>query len=87
MKEVDLALLNASGIGDLDGVRLALEKGADVNAKDSLGRTALMLACQQGFLDVARALVEAGADVNARDAHGRTPLMYACGGGSTPDER
>lgn len=87
MKEVDLALLNASGIGDLDGVRLALEKGADVNAKDSLGRTALMLACQQGLLDVARALVEAGADVNARDAHGRTPLMYACGGGSTPDER
>ena len=54
-----------------------LRAGADVNARDAQGRTALFYInsfCPQKDLK-AKLLIEAGADVNARDAQGLTPLL------------
>ena len=54
-----------------------LRSGADVNARDAQGRTALFYInsfCPQKDLK-AKLLIEAGADVNARDAQGLTPLL------------
>jgi len=48
-----------------------------VNAVDSHGRTALMLAAYNGHESTVRALVELGAQVNAVDSHGQTALMLA----------
>jgi ankyrin repeat protein len=45
-------------------VRRLLAAGADVNARDRHGQTALMLAAHRGALDVVEALIEAGADLN-----------------------
>jgi len=39
----ETALMFASWYGHKEVVELLLEKGADVNAKDKLGRTALMM--------------------------------------------
>lgn len=48
-------------------VALALQRGADPNARDRWGRTPLWIAAVTGSLDMMRALVAAGADVNAAD--------------------
>ncbi len=66
-------------------VQLLLQHGADVNAPDPTGRTALMYAAVSDVLPVEqiKMLIEKGADVNAKSQHsqsgdtGRTPLDIA----------
>ena len=58
---------------------LALIKaGANVNAAEEDGWTALMHACDGGHEQCARALIEAGANIEATDEHDWTALMFAC---------
>jgi ankyrin repeat protein len=63
----DGALLSAVGRGDLAAMRAALDAGADTEARDAAGRTALLLAALADQVPIAEALVAAGADVNAQD--------------------
>ncbi len=51
--------------------------GADVNARDGAGRTALMLLAQRGDARQVGLLLRAGADINAADALGGAALTYA----------
>ena len=86
------ALQNTAVFGDLQAVRLMLDRGADVNAFDPFGRTPLMYAAISDLLplDVVELLVERGADVNARNRHtkagdaGLTVLDIAKQNGNTP---
>ena len=55
----------------------ALRNGANVNAKDEDGRTALHLAAFNGHADIVEALLRHGADVNAKDKDGYTALHWA----------
>jgi ankyrin repeat domain-containing protein 50 len=52
-----------------------LEKGADVEAKDEDGWTALIKAAEGGYEAVVRLLLEKGVGVEAKDNHGRTALI------------
>ncbi|KAL5270785.1 hypothetical protein ACHWQZ_G001455 [Mnemiopsis leidyi] len=70
-------LLHAAAIaGRLDIVRTCFQHRSDshvqdfVNARDSTGHTALMLAVKNGQVDVVKELVEHGADVRVRDREG-----------------
>ena len=63
--------------GDLAGVQRELNKGADVNAKDYIGRTPLHNAARWGHKEVAELLIANDADVNARKKNGYTPLDEA----------
>jgi hypothetical protein len=75
---LDEDLRKASGLGDLSEVNRLLAKGADVNAKDRIGSTALMCASQFGHHKVVEALLAKGADVNAKEkGYGQTALMLA----------
>ena len=65
--------------------RILLIAGADVNEKDKLGLTPLMLACGKptfGYRDIAETLIKKGAHINVRDALGYTPLLLALSGGT-----
>ena len=57
-----------------DAVQLLLEAGANPNAVNPKGDTALHIAAHDGRLEQLRELVAAGADVNARNAAGQTAL-------------
>jgi ankyrin repeat protein len=63
----------------LEAVNLALETGADVNAANEAGDTALHGAAYQGWNEIARLLVARGANVNAKNTFGETPLFIAEG--------
>ena len=76
-----------------------IKAGADVNAKDNDGRTALVIVAQskplynrwqrqlmrQRNLCIIHSLLEAGADVNAKDNSGHTALMYISRSNEPPD--
>ena len=61
------ALWAAVRAGDVAALKAAVEKGADVNARNEYGVTALWIAAEKGNSDVVKFLVGHGADVNARD--------------------
>ena len=62
---------------NLDDIQLLLSHGANVNAADSDGETALHYAARAGQqpVEIFRALLQKGADVNVRDHDGTTALM------------
>ena len=63
--------------GDVEDVRLLLAQGADANAQNDGGGTALMYAIEDA--EKTRLLLDRGADVNARSGEGRTALLIAVG--------
>ena len=62
---------------------LLVDLGADVNAKDDKGSTALIEASYRGDRETVSALVEIGADMNAKDNYGNTALIIASHEGYT----
>lgn len=71
-------LIEAVNAGQPARVRELLADGADANARDAYGATALMNAAHGGNLDVVEILLAAGAEVDAKDELGWTALMKAC---------
>ena len=60
-----------------DKVVELLQKGQDIEARDSAGATGLMLACQHGPRSIVRLLISKNANVNACDDTGNCPITYA----------
>jgi ankyrin repeat protein len=74
--------LEAARQGDRRTLERALERGVDVNARDELGCSALLLAVRDaGDLAVVEFLESRGADSDAPDTNGRTPLSWAASNG------
>jgi cytohesin len=75
-------LLAAARNGNRAMVELLLSRGADVNAKESDGYTALHYAANRGFQTVTEVLLANKAEVNVPDKNmGNTPLLLAAKGG------
>ncbi|GJT35411.1 ankyrin repeat domain-containing protein 2B-like protein [Tanacetum coccineum] len=70
-----------ASVGDLEGLKKALDSGADKDEEDSEGRTALHFSCGYGEVKCAQVLLEAGAKVDALDNNKNTALHYAAGYG------
>lgn len=71
-------LIEASRTGAIRGIRAALKAGADPNAQDANGFSALHLAAATGLAPGVVVLAKAGADFNYR-AQNLTPLTIAIG--------
>ncbi len=79
------ALLDAAESGDHStAMRLASEKGANVNATGADGSTALMYAAANNDLELVRALIKAGANVKLANQFGTSALTEASIIGSAP---
>jgi uncharacterized protein len=91
-KEGSTALMAASGINWIpaqtytraeadyvEAVKLCLERGAPVNAANSLQLTAIHGAANRGWTSVIQILADAGATLDVKDVGGRTPLTFAGG--------
>lgn len=63
MNQVDSFLLKSAQEGNLEGVKQAIEEGANVNAKRSF-ETALHYAAMKGYVDIIKYLIQKGANIN-----------------------
>lgn len=70
-------LHDAAAKGDLDTVQRLIEAGADVNAQDGKGRTALHHAANSNNADMIQLLAQQGADPTILDHTNSTPLDQA----------
>lgn len=68
-------LMYAAEVGSVDAMRLLIDRGADVNAQNGYGSTALMWSVSD--LGKVRLLLDHGADVNIAARSGRTALIVA----------
>lgn len=80
--DVERALLpvlmcSAGGLGDTEALTRLIATGAEVDAPDYDGRTALHLAAAEGRVDAARLLLKKGARVDVVDRWGGSPLHDA----------
>ena len=70
-------LVNAAGDGHTETVQVLRDAGADVNARNNAGETALMMAATLGHTKAVQALLDADANVNDENNVGDTVLMMA----------
>ncbi|RLN40620.1 ankyrin repeat domain-containing protein 2A-like [Panicum miliaceum] len=79
--EEESIIHHTASVGDVEGLKKALEEGVDKDEEDSEGRRGLHFACGYGELKCAQVLLEAGAAVDAVDKNKNTALHYAAGYG------
>jgi ankyrin repeat protein len=79
----DALLADAAERSDGAGVRDGLAVGAEVNAEQVDGMTALHWAAYRDDLVIAQLLIESGANVNAENRYGVPPLSLACTNGNS----
>ncbi len=70
--------LNQAAVdGDLDRVKSLVADGADVNVKNRMSMTPLVVAAMNNRTAVCEFLIANGADLNARDGRGQTAIYFA----------
>lgn len=65
--------------GDVTTLKIILDAGADINARNKSGTTPAMLAASRGHLKVLDLLLKYGADMDAVNDDGWNTLNHACG--------
>lgn len=63
----------------IDMINLLLNFGANINAKDDKGQTAIIIASDFICVNIVKTLIAEGANVNSIDDEGTTALMKVCG--------
>lgn len=87
MRDLSKLLLESSLAGNIDRVAFALKNGADINAKDDKGLTALMFAFDNGHTEVGKFLIANNTDVDTRDQKGWALLTIEASNGNAEHVR
>src|SRR5512132_559093 len=74
---MDRAWEQAVTSGDVEAVRQLIRSGANVDARNRHGQTALMVAAQRGHREVVETLVASGADLDVTAKYKLSALMLA----------
>lgn len=80
-----LSIVVRSKVHSVEDVRVFLKYGADVNASDSLSRTALHWAVERRDVGIIETLLQHNADVNAHNDWNATPLIQVASHRNTAD--
>ena len=75
--QIDSQMIRAAEKGDAALVEYCLDLGADIDAQNSYGWTALVQASRYGKVAVVELLLDRGADTEVRNSGGWTALMFA----------
>ncbi len=75
---------------NIDYIKYLLDKGVDINIRNSEGETPLIIALKHGqnrlsggnIIELTKLLIKSGAEINVEDENGYTPLLYAVKGNS-----
>lgn len=84
---INKQLILAAMSGNVNGVKEALAKGADVNSRGDAEDTALIVASYykinhpDNYQQIVKLLLNAGANVNAQDQFGNTAILFAARSG------
>ena len=70
-------LISAAERGDIATAQRMLAAGADINAQDARGRTAVLAATHAQHTATVAVLIQSGADLNIRDERKDNVLLYA----------
>ncbi|XP_071150499.1 putative ankyrin-containing lipoprotein Lxx09580 [Mytilus edulis] len=82
MESLNKQLCNAASKGRLKDLKRCIQKGADLEYRDSKGMTPLLNAAQKGHLEILRHLIRVGCDKEGRSTKTEsTPLMHAAAKG------
>ena len=74
-------LVEAIKLNEFEAAKMLIAAGANVNASNSDGDTAMMLAAANGHTEIARLLIVSGANIDNKDSIGRTELMLVARNG------
>lgn len=74
-------LLLATSKGQVDLVKLFLDKGANIEAKDIYGCTPLWISASNGHQGIVSLLLEKGADIKSEDHLGYNPIWISASNG------
>ncbi|KAF3939746.1 Ankyrin-2 [Dactylella cylindrospora] len=78
LTRLNRSLLQAAREGRVEDVKMFLDRGADLEAEDGNGQTALSIAATKGYIGVAALLIDQGAEIDAlEDEYDLTPLHFA----------
>ena len=77
-REKDTAIMKACrDCNAVNVVAFLLENGANINVRDTIDQTPLIIASQNGCTDIVRMLLDAGADIHHRNDQGENALISA----------
>ncbi len=79
--QVNKPLAYAAAYGNLEIVKIFLQKGADINGQVAYGDCPIIKAVEHGHMDIVKYLIVNGADVNLPNAFGVSPFIGFCGMG------
>jgi ankyrin repeat protein len=76
--EGDTSILKASRIcNNADVITFLIESGANINDKDQIGQTPLIVSTQHGCKKLVEILISAGADIHERNNFGQSAIITA----------